>query len=94
MELHPTQVRVHRKTQARPVHLCEAPTHVDAGEAVEEGAGQALAAAAFLHWVLRRKQAEGGVAAEHRAQLRDEDLGRKKRREVKAVSLGRGDHGY
>jgi hypothetical protein len=48
--------------------------HMHAGEAVEEGAGQALAPTPLLHRVLCPKQAEGGGAAEGAPQLRDEHL--------------------
>lgn len=44
-------------------------------ESVEEGAGQALAATAFLNRILRAKHAEAGRAAERAAQLGDEHLG-------------------
>lgn len=42
---------------------------MDAREAVEEGLGQASAAAALLHWVLRCEDPEGGRALEAGAQL-------------------------
>lgn len=45
-----------------------------AREAVEEGLGQATAAAALLHRVLCRKDPERGRALEAGAQLRNEHL--------------------
>ena len=40
-------------------------------EAVEKGLGQAAAAAALLHGVLRRKDTEAGRAGKRLGQLRD-----------------------
>ena len=59
--------------------------HVDAREAVEEGLGQAAAAAALLHGVLGRKYAEAGRAAERLRQLGDVDLGSVVQQRVQAL---------
>jgi hypothetical protein len=61
---------------------------VDPGEAVEEGLGQALAAAALLEGVLGRKQPELRVAVKRLPQLGDEDLGPVVQQGVEALEDG------